>query len=399
MIMTIGERSCRQVRWRSFPIAFGVVVFSIAGCTELDPAAQSGNGDIGAEEQTTVQPVLLSSARQGRIDPSMRPDPQAFHATGLGIWDGRRTLPGAWVAYPMAEIARRVRLTNDETGAQTDAAMFRRNPNLSGPRIIVSSEAAEWLGLIPGHATPITIDGLTYRSDTKAASATASPVEEPATPPTEVPAQEAAYEPAAREVAPDAALSTDPPAAHESAAADAGPLDAGPINAGPINAGPADAGPMDAAAVNDQAESGPDPSSFSTVTARVDAEPGPITPKLEPTPEPTPKPTPKPEVIPAEPVPDASGEITDGRHFIQAGIFGQPENATRLVKKLRAADLPAGELPLILSGRPLTRVLIGPYQTIAEREAALETVRRLGPPDATFIREPAQATTQNPTQG
>ena len=69
-----------------------------------------------------------------------------------------------------------------------------------------------------------------------------------------------------------------------------------------------------------------------------------------------------------------------------------------LMKKLSAANLPVYQLPLILSGRPFTRVLIGPYQTVAERNTALETVRRLGPSDATFIRAPTQATTQSPAQ-
>jgi hypothetical protein len=372
MIMQIGDRSCRQVRWRSFRMAIGAIIFSTVGCSELDPVAQTGSGDPGADKQTsaqkTAQPVLPSSTRQDSIDPSMRPDPEAFHVTGLGLWDGERTLPGVWIAYPMAEIARRVRLTNVETGAQADAAMFRRDPNLSGPRIIVSSEAAEWLGLTPGHATQMTIDGLTYRRDTEVASVAASPVDEPEPTPVEVPAEEAAKEPAAPEAAPLATVSTEPPAALETAAADTGP--------------------MDAAAVKDGIGSEPDPSTSATESAGEKAEPGPITP--------TPKP--KPEVTPAEPVPEVSGEITDGRHFIQAGIFGQPENAARLMEKLRAANLPVVELPLILSGRPLTRVLIGPYQTVAERSTALEIVRRLGPADAVFIRAPTRAQTEAPTR-
>ena len=84
--------------------------------------------------------------------------------------------------------------------------------------------------------------------------------------------------------------------------------------------------------------------------------------------------------------PDGAEGITDGRHFIQAGVFGQPEDAARLVEKLRAADLPVNELPLTLGERQLTRVLVGPYQTIAERDSALETVRKLGPADATPAR-------------
>jgi hypothetical protein len=387
MIMKTGGRSCRHQRRQALRMAIGAMVFSLAGCTGQNLGAQTGNGDTGAEvqkftqtpdqksTQTSTPPVLRKSTRQDNIDPSMRPDPEAFHVIGLGLWDGERTLPGVWIAYPKAVIARRVRLTNDETGAQADAAMFRRDPNLSGPRIIVSSEAAERLGLTPGHATQMTIDALTYGDHTETASVTASPVEEPEPAPAEVPAGETATEPAAPEVAPLATASADPPAALEPAATE------------------------DAVEGADGSE--PDLIDSATESAGKELEPSPIDPN------PTPIPKPRPHVTPGDPVPDVSGEITDGRHFIQAGIFGQPGNAARLMEKLRTADLPVDKMPLILSGRALTRVLIGPYRTVAERDTALEIVRRLGPADATLIQAPTpthmptptQATAPTPTQG
>jgi hypothetical protein len=188
----------------------------------------------------------------------MHPDPEAFHATGLALWDGTRTLAGIWIAHPMAQTARRVRLTNGETGVRVDAAMFRRDPNLSGPRIVVSSEAAERLGLTPGQGSQIIIQGLAYRVDAVAGT-------------------------------------------------------------------------------------------------------------------------------PA-PAPDRAGEITDGRHFIQAGAFDRPGNAAQLIEKLRAADLPVTGQAVTFGERQVTRVLVGPYRTIAERDTALETVRTLGPADATPAR-------------
>jgi hypothetical protein len=375
MIMKTGGRSRHHQRWQTLRLAIVTMVFSMAGCTGQDPGAQTGNEAPGTEvptpTQTFVPPVLSSSIRQDSIDPSMRPDPEAFHATGLGLWDGERTLPGVWIAYPMAEMARSVRLTNVETGAQTDAALFRRDPNLSGPRIIVSSEAAELLGLTPGHATQMTIDALTYRSDTETASAVAGTAEELDPVPAEVPADEAATEPATPDLGPLAPASA-PPAALEPAAADTGLLDAA------------------AAEAETETETGPkqDPIDSAAESAGEEPKPGPL---ISP-------PKPKPNVTPDDPAPDVSGEITDGRHFIQAGIFGQPGNAARLMKKLRAVSLPVEELPLILSGRALTRVLIGPYRTVAERDTALEIVRRLGPEDATIIRTPAQVPAQVPVK-
>jgi cell division septation protein DedD len=96
-----------------------------------------------------------------------------------------------------------------------------------------------------------------------------------------------------------------------------------------------------------------------------------------------PAPTPENKSAPAL---EAPGDITDGRRFIQAGVFGEPENAAKLVNKLREAKLPAKEMPLTLGERQFTRVVIGPYQTVAERNAALNIVRTVGPADATFVR-------------
>jgi cell division septation protein DedD len=326
-------------------MAIGAMILSTAGCAEIEVSAEADKTIARASEPS---PVLHGPARQDSIDPSLHPDPEAFHATGLALWDGTQTLPGIWIAHPMAETARRVRLTNGETGARVDAAMFRRDPGPSGPPIIVSSEAAERLGLTPGHDTEITIEGLAYRVDTEAATDTkavvASAAEEPVPGPVELLAadvlvEEADGAPVEPEVMPVAASSPAPPAAPEPAAADA-------AGAGGTSPTPEEAQPV----------------------AGI--------------------PAPQPMARPAEPapVPDGTGDIPDGRNFIQAGLFSQPEDAARLVEKLRAADLPANEFSLTVGARQFTRVLVGPFRTIAERDSALETVRKLGPADATPAR-------------
>jgi uncharacterized protein (TIGR02246 family) len=94
----------------------------------------------------------------------------------------------------------------------------------------------------------------------------------------------------------------------------------------------------------------------------------------------------RPKVRPLAAVLDGSGDIVDGRPFVQAGVFSQPENATRLAATLRAADLPANEHPAMLGQRQFTRVLVGPFQTIAERNSAQEVIKRIGPTDAFPVR-------------
>ncbi len=381
MVTQTTNRARRRKRNGPFPTVLGAICLTLGGCAEIEIGAELFKNIPRASSVPPAQPalapvpVLQSATRSSSIDPAMRPDPQAFHANGLAVWDGSRTLQGVWIAHPMAQIARRVRLTNGETGVQVDAAMFRRDANLSGPQLIVSSEAAKLLGLKAGHGTPITVDGLAYRTDIEAASATASAADQvnPAV------IEGTAIEPAQAQIAP---VSVDQPAklAVATSAAELAP-ETDPISAA------ADPEPMQVVE-SAVASLEPDPvipAQTSADVAIATGNEGVQTPEVE-IPQTVNSPPPTQKVNPTATEPDGSGDITDGRHFVQAGVFSQAENATRLVGTLRAAGLPANELPITLGTRQFMRVLVGPYQTVAKRNAALETVRRIGPSDATTSR-------------
>jgi cell division septation protein DedD len=382
MITQTANRSYLRRLDSASVLAVGAMCLLISGCAEIELGSELYKNATRVNDIRPAQPVLQTAARQDSIEPAMRPDPQAFHATGLALWDGAQTLQGVWIAHPLAMVARRVRLTNDETGAQVDAAMFRRDPNLSGPRIIVSAEAAELLGLTPGHGTPITINGLAYRTNTESTANTAdttdqpdpAPIEEIAEVAAEVAADVApeataevtAVGPVETEVIPVAAAEPAPPTGLDLAMVDAAltePVATVEIATDEIAHEP---GPS----ATDAAKTEDAQTTKSTQTIAEEAPPNAV---LSP---------PRPRIRPVEPAPDVSGGILDGRQFVQAGVFSQPENATRLVEILRAADLLANALPLTLGDKPFTRVLVGPYHTVAERDAALETVRRIGPADA-----------------
>ena len=360
MITPTASRSCHNRLNGVLVAAIGVMGLATNGCAEIELGVEVYKNIPRASDSPPAQPVLRSSARRDSIDPSMRPDPQAFHATGLALWDGAQTLQGVWIAHPAAAIARRVRLTNSETGTRVDAAMFRRDPNLSGPRIIVSAQASELLGLTPGHATPIAIEGLAYRTET--ASAAAGTANQPDPAGIELAAATAAVEPAGPEVIAIAAADPAPPGRPETAAVHAASI---------------------AVIAPDASAPEPDPGAADLTS---DVEIGDARPTRAAVPPGTLIPPPRPEVKPVEPVPGVSDGISDGRNFVQAGVFALAENATRLVATLRAADLSANALPITLGGKQFTRVLVGPFDTIAARDAALETVRRIGPADAVPAR-------------
>lgn len=333
MVTQTANRPCSRGRNGLFGAALGAAILSMTGCAETGAGSERGAG-VGTNvsrtgENSDAAPVLRSSAGRDSIDASMRSAPEEFQATGLALWDGSQTLPGVWIAHPLARTARRVRITNNETGTRVDAAMFLRDPNLSGPQIFVSSEAAELLGLTPGHGTPIAIDGLAYRTGSEAAVRAPGPKGSPG-------------------AAPGAAAAAGAPAT-----ATLGD------ETGPKSRGPAP----------DQ----PGPGAVGSEGGRPSGEDNPSAAGVPP---------PSPQDEPEATAPAGSADIGDDRHFVQAGLFARPGNATRLVAALRAAALPVTKQPVTLGQRRLTRVLVGPYRTAAERDAALRTVRKLGPPDA-----------------
>lgn len=88
---------------------------------------------------------------------------------------------------------------------------------------------------------------------------------------------------------------------------------------------------------------------------------------------------------PSEPAPQITAAVTESeldRPFIQAGLFGVESNAARLIKVIEEAGFPAQGKLETYGERLLTRVIAGPFQTQADLDQALRTIRRIGPSDA-----------------
>jgi hypothetical protein len=393
----------------------GLLILLLNACDEFDLTVESGSQVSTAPEagQASQDPPPNERTRQsnGNIDPRMEPEPEAFQTKDFAVWNEAQTLPGIWIAHPEADVARRVRVTNDETGAQVDAAMFRRDPSLSGPRIILSSEIAKWLDITPGHATPVTIEALTYRTPAEPESASAAEPDD--TDPAQVDAEPDPADDIGEPEKPLAEPSEeDAETESQDPADDATEQASGPIEAAPVEASAVEGPTTEPLTIEAEAEEAgqpapappsaqePQPESVSPENddaalgepARADVPDAEVDPASDPGTDPASDganglaadPVPPPAAPTAAEVPPADvSDITDGRIYIQAGIFGEAENAARLAEKLRAAGLVAVERPLTLGERKFTRVLVGPYDTIAGRDAALQTVREIGPADAT----------------
>ena len=83
--------------------------------------------------------------------------------------------------------------------------------------------------------------------------------------------------------------------------------------------------------------------------------------------------------------PAASPTALD-KPFVQAGIFGVPANAEKLLARLRADGIAAEGKVLARGGRQLTRVVAGPFGTRTERDEAQRRIRAMGLKDAVPVR-------------
>jgi cell division septation protein DedD len=86
--------------------------------------------------------------------------PDVFQASEKGLWDGRPSLGGVWVAHPDVKEPERVIIRNESNGSFVIGALFRRERTNPGPRIEVSSDAAEALGMLAGAPVDITVTAL-----------------------------------------------------------------------------------------------------------------------------------------------------------------------------------------------------------------------------------------------
>ncbi len=86
--------------------------------------------------------------------------PDVFSATEAGLWDGRPSLGGVWVAHPDVTDPERVIIRNPTNDKFVVGALFRRERDIPGPRLQISSDAAEALGMLAGAPAELNVTAL-----------------------------------------------------------------------------------------------------------------------------------------------------------------------------------------------------------------------------------------------
>ena len=137
-------------------IALVLGMTALAGCEE---GLQGIGGTAGEDAEAGVIAENADGAPVRIVEQEVEA-PDVFAVNDTGLWDGRPSLGGAWVAHANVGTPERVRVTNEENGQTIEVALFRRDRDLPGPPIQVSADAARQLGLVPGRPTVLNVVAL-----------------------------------------------------------------------------------------------------------------------------------------------------------------------------------------------------------------------------------------------
>ena len=125
-------------------------------------ACEGGPQDFINNLRTNPDAVTTGSAPEAPVSGPTRDveAPEVFEAADAGLWDGRPSLGGVWVAHPDVKDPERAIIRNNANGKFVIGALFRREREAPGPTIQVSSDAAKELGLLAGQPAVLNVIAL-----------------------------------------------------------------------------------------------------------------------------------------------------------------------------------------------------------------------------------------------
>ena len=168
---------------RSGAVAAVVLVLALAACAPGGRILGSAARKVPADASQGLRPDLALDGDGVDV-----PAPNVFEVTDKGLWDGRPSLGGVWVAHPDVTEPERVLIRNPGNGTSVVGALFRRERDNPGPEFQVSAEAAAALEMLAGAPATLKVTALrrqSARADVAPATApvatsAASPAQEPA---------------------------------------------------------------------------------------------------------------------------------------------------------------------------------------------------------------------------
>lgn len=342
-----------------------------------------GGGDNGGSDTATPQPTRSSGVERDVEAPSV------FDMQDSGLWDGRPSLGGVWVAHPDVRDPERVIIRNPSTGREVVGALFRRERQNPGPVFQVSADAAAAVGMLAGQPADLSVIALRTQTAPETPEDAVAQAETDADGTTaeaavaEAPAERRGLGRLFGRSAPATDAATDAASATAAAQGTAGQETASQDTTSQEN--------TDARA-DVTAETQTPRRRFWPFGRRDDATPEPAqgietitldddvatTPTAQVAPPAAP--TPAPETAPS-PAPAAAID----RAYVQLGIFSVEENATRAVAQMRALGLQGNVTPGQSGENRYWRVTVGPATSVAQRDQTLATVKEQGFQDAYVV--------------
>ena len=286
---------------------------ALSGCDDVKMPAFLEKLDAGGAQTTRPN----ASARTVERDVEA---PEVFQVADKGLWDGRPSLGGVWVAHPDVTDPERVIIRNSSNGQFVIGVVYRPERSTPGPKFQVSSDAAEALGMLAGAPADLNVTALRHEE---------IPVAGPAD---EVPA--------------DGATAADAPTTELAAAPTIESSSLDPIAA--------------AARALDKAEKAPALSADALAPATVAAAPA---------------------ASPAPAAPPAQKSALE-KPYLQIGIFSVESNANATADQLRRAGMVPTVKAGKTSGKAFWRVIVGPAATSGDRTVLLDKIKALGFTDA-----------------
>ena len=154
-------------------ILAGLVSGLVAGCEPrtggdeitTEPLADAAVGGAtadagGATDVAAGEPAAVAPARSVKLVDRDVEAPDDFQTTDKALWDGRPSLGGVWVAATNVGDPMRVIMRNPANGKFVIGALFRREADNPGPKLQISSDAADALGLVAGEPATINVTAL-----------------------------------------------------------------------------------------------------------------------------------------------------------------------------------------------------------------------------------------------
>lgn len=142
----------------------------VAAATVALSGCEDGSNPFAAKENSSETPITTDAARSVRLVDRDVEAPEVFQTTDAALWDGRPSLGGVWVASPDAVNPERVILRNEANGKFVIGALFRRERDNPGPKLQVSSDAAEALGMLAGQPAQLNVTALRREESTTEAA-------------------------------------------------------------------------------------------------------------------------------------------------------------------------------------------------------------------------------------